>query len=420
MLNRFFLVAVFFVLAFFVSNRLFGQTLKARVDSVINSYVNRGIIPGAVVQIKLAEKVLVSESYGHAQIHTGRWQKLKVPHKMTTNHLFDIASLTKVVGTTTAMMILVDRGKIRLDDKVVQYIPSFSDGSKSDITIRHLLQHTSGMYEWYPMYYRASGREQVYELIHSLPVPNPVGIRRRYSDLGFTLLGEIIEKVSGMPLENFLKQEVFDRLKMHHTFYNPHSEHHKLRIAATSFGNPYEKRMVYDPALGFQFAEINPDSWNAWRDYVLVGEVNDGNAWYGGKGVSGAAGLFSTVSDLQKLTDMLLSGGKIGETTFISSDVVSTFLTKDEFENGLGWVMDPKASFMKNVPPGSFGHTGFTGTSIVVIPERQLSVIILINRQHTGLTDGKNYFNVNLIRQAILDSSLEVVKSSPVKNSGSR
>ena len=180
-----------------------------------------------------------------------------------------------------------------------------------------------------------------------------------------------------------------------------------MPIAATSFGNPYEYRMVHDPALGFQFKEIDPNSWNGWRHYVLRGEVNDGNAWYAEKGVSGAAGIFSTVDDLQQLVDMLRNKGKVGDKPFISEATISTFLTKDRFSNGLGWMMDPANSFMKNGPEGTFGHTGFTGTSITVVPSKQLSIILLINRQQMGLINEKEYYNVNAIREQVFKAVMK-------------
>ena len=180
-----------------------------------------------------------------------------------------------------------------------------------------------------------------------------------------------------------MKENIFLPLDMKSTTYNPISAGFK-KFAATSHGNPYEKRMVYDSTLGFRFKEINPEQWSGWRNYTLKGEVNDGNAWYANGGISGAAGLFSTVDDLQKLVDMLIHKGKAGSKQFISEKTIHTFLTIDKFRNGLGWMMDPDNSFMKNGPEGTFGHTGFTGTSISVIPRDNISVIILINRQNTG------------------------------------
>ncbi len=224
---------------------------------------------------------------------------LTPPEKMTVNHMFDIASLTKVIGTTTSMMLLVDRGLINVDDPVFKYIKAFDTPEKRTITIRNLLTHTAGLYEWYPTYYIASNKQECYDLIGRLPLMFPVGAQRRYSDLGFILLGEIIETVSGMPLDQFMKQNIFVPLRMKHTTFNPLKDKKYKKIAATSAGNPYEKRMVYDSTLGFTVKEIDPAQWDGWRKYILRGEVNDGNAWYANNGVAGAAGLFSTVKDLQ-------------------------------------------------------------------------------------------------------------------------
>jgi CubicO group peptidase (beta-lactamase class C family) len=201
-----------------------------------------------------------------------------------------------------------------------------------------------------------------------------------------------------------MNENIFQPLGMKHTSYNPLENKKFRKIAATSAGNPYEKRMVHDSTLGFTFKEIDPDQWNGWRTYLLRGEVNDGNTWYANGGISGAAGLFSTADDLQKLIDMLISRGMAGSKEFISAATIESFLTMDEFRNGLGWMMDPANSFMKNAPEGSFGHTGFTGTSIAVVPHDKLSVILLINRQNTGLSDEGEYYNVNPVRLQIFNA----------------
>jgi CubicO group peptidase (beta-lactamase class C family) len=330
---------------------------------------------------------------------------------MTINSLFDIASLTKVIGTTTSIMLLVDRGLLSVEDPVCKYIQAFNTPDKKGITIRHLLTHTAGLYEWYPLYYRASNKNECYKLIEGLPLQFPVGEQRRYSDLGFVILGEIIEIVSGLPLDKFMEQNIFLPLQMNSTLYNPLSAGKFKHIAATSHGNPYEKRMVYDSTLGFKIKEINPVQWNGWRTYTLRGEVNDGNAWYANGGISGAAGLFSTVDDLQKLVDMLIHKEKTGSLQFISEKTLQLFLTKDKFKNGLGWMMDPDNSFMKNGPAGTFGHTGFTGPSISVVPEYNMSVILLINRQNTGLLSDGEYYNVSPVRRQIFDATMKYLLS---------
>ena len=386
--------------------------LISAIDSILQSQVNLDKIPGAVIEIKKGDQIIYKHAFGYAQKYDYSHHLLYPPEKMTTGHLFDIASLTKVIGTTTSVMLLVDRGLLKVDDHVYKYIKAFDIPGKREITIRHLLTHTAGLYEWYPLYYRASNKDESYKLIGQLPLMFPVGVQRRYSDLGFVILGEIVEIVSGLPLEKFEKQNIFLPLQMSNTTYNPLTTGNFKKIAATSPGNPYEKRMVYDSTLGFKIKEIDPSHWNGWRTYILRGEVNDGNAWYANGGISGAAGLFSTIDDLQKLVDMLINRGKKASLQFISEKTIASFLTKDKFNNGLGWMMDPDNSFMKNSPEESFGHTGFTGTSISVIPKYNISVILLINRQNTGLLNTGEYYNVSPLRLQVFNSILKYQKES--------
>jgi CubicO group peptidase (beta-lactamase class C family) len=381
-----------------------NSSLAGSIDSILNAQVNVNKIPGAVIQVKQSGNIIYQNAYGYAQKYDDRHQPLPVPEKMQLNTLFDIASLTKVTVTTTAIMLLVDQGKLSVDDPVSRFLPEFGSRDKKDMKIRHLLTHTAGLYEWYPMYYISSNKKESYLLIDILPLKYPIGRGRHYSDLGFVLLGEIIELISGLSLEQFAQQNIFLPLGMNHTLFNPKAKGRVSNIAATSFGNPYEKRMVHDSTLGFQVKGIDPDHWNGWRTYLLKGEVNDGNAWYANGGISGAAGLFSTAADLQILVDMLMNRGMSAGRQFITEKTVELFLTMDNFRNGLGWAMDPESSYMKNAPAGSFGHTGFTGTSIVAVPKYGVSVILLINRQHEGLQSNGEYYNVGPIRQEIFET----------------
>ena len=381
------------------------ENLVKTVDSIVQKAVDRGLIPGAVIQLKRHNEIIYSKAIGFAEKNDDRNNPLPSPVPMTKDVLFDLASLTKVVGTTTAIMLLVDRGLISISDPVGKYIPAFNSGDKGQVTIRHLLSHTAGLITWYPLFYRAQTKQETYQLIDKLPLAYPVGESRHYSDLGFILLGEIIENVSGVPLDEFVEKNIFIPLGMHHTTYNPLASGF-TKFAATSHGNPYETRMVHDTSLGYVFKEIDPNQWNGWRTYTLRGEVNDGNAWYALKGVSGHAGLFSTVGDLQILVDMLMNGGKVKGAPFLSERTVKLFLTPDNFKNGLGWMMDTNDSFLKGGPSGTFGHTGFTGTSIAIVPSLHVSVILLINRQNAGLLPGGYYYNPNPLRKAIFEAAV--------------
>lgn len=381
--------------------------LRKELSQILTTYIDSGLIPGALLQVQYKGKLIYQQAAGYARRFDATGSELKKSEKLRLTHLYDIASLTKVTGTTTAIMLLTEQAKLHPDDRVGQFIPAFNSTDKKEITIRHLLTHTSGLMEWYPLYYRANTKAATYELIASLPLKYPVGKERHYSDLGFIILGQIIETVSGESLADFERKNIFQPLGMKNTLYTPVKQNYNGMIVPTSFGNPYEYRMVHDSSLGFVFKEINPDQWNGWRTYLLRGEVNDGNCWYACEGVNGAAGLFSTVNDLQLLVNMLLNKEEGG---LISKSTRDLFLTKDNFNNGLGWMMDPSNSFMKNAPAGSFGHTGFTGTSIAVVPSMDLSIILLVNRQQRGLLPSREYYNLNALRRRIFETVINVLK----------
>jgi CubicO group peptidase (beta-lactamase class C family) len=372
------------------------------IDSLIEQEIEADNIPGVVIQVKQGDSILHQAAYGYAQKYNYDLEPLKHPEKMTTDHLFDLASLTKVCATTFGIMQLVDEGKISVDDPIHKYLPEFNVGQKSQITIRHLLAHTSGLPQWEPTYYHASNRQKRYEYIAKLPLKWGVGEERHYSDLGFMLLGDIIERVSGQRLDEYMQEHLYQRLGLEHTVFNPH-EKGLSKIAATSHGNPFEKQMVYDNDFGYD-VDVDPKSWDGWREYTLRGEVNDGNAWYANDGLAGHAGLFSTVDNLQVLIDLLIHKGKIQSKQIISSSVIDTFLTKDRYGNGLGWAMDPGVIAAEGAPEGTFGHTGFTGTNIVAVPQDSLSIILLTNRQHVGRQENGSYFDLDPLRQKIFDA----------------
>ncbi|MBK9392332.1 MAG: beta-lactamase family protein [Bacteroidetes bacterium] len=177
--------------------------LNRTIDSILQKQVDLDKIPGAVIIIKKDGKIITRKAYGYAMKYDFNHSLIKKPEKMSVRHMFDIASLTKVIGTTTSIMLLHDKGLLNIDDPVFKYVKAFDTPEKKRITIRNLLTHTSGIYEWYPMYYRASQKEECFRLISDLPLKFPVGEQRKYSDLGFTVLGEIIEIVSGQTLDQF-------------------------------------------------------------------------------------------------------------------------------------------------------------------------------------------------------------------------
>lgn len=380
----------------------------ASIDTLIQDAIINEHIPGAVLRIQQGDSILHYKAYGFAQKYGYDLETLKNPERMTRDHIFDLASLTKVFATTNGIMLLAGQGSIKVDDPIHKYLPEFDESNKRNITIRHLLTHTSGLVQWYPLYYSASDKQQRLDAISKMPLKWPVGEGRHYSDLGFMLLGDIIEKVSGKSLDRFLADELYQPLNLQHTIFNPLNKGLE-KIVATSHGNPFEKRMVYDDDFGYT-VDVDPESWRGWREYTLKGEVNDGNAWYANNGVAGHAGLFSTAGELQALIDLLLNKGNYKGEQLISPTVIDTFLVGDAYGNGLGWAKGKRFIAAEGTPAGTFGHTGFTGTNVVVIPEYDASIIFLTNRQNVGVQEDGSYFNLNPMRQEIVNLVLEEIE----------
>jgi len=287
---------------------------------------------------------------------------------MTADTIFDLASLTKVIATTTSVMKLLEDGRIRLNDRVSTFIPGFERYRKADITIRHLLAHTSGLRPDLDLDEPWSGAEQAITLaIEEVPTTAP-GERFVYSDINFLLLGEVVRRVSGRPLDQFAREEIFTPLKMNDTMFLP-PEQLRARIAPTEKCSPCD-------GAGPQ---------------MLRGIVHDPTARRMG-GVAGHAGLFGTAADLANFCRMLLNGGEFNGARILSPLTVAKMtgpvVGSDPALRGLGWDIDSPYSSNRGelLPVGSFGHTGFTGTSLWIDPATREFVVFLSNRVHP---DGK-------------------------------
>jgi CubicO group peptidase (beta-lactamase class C family) len=220
-----------------------------------------------------------------------------------------------------------------------------------------------------------------------------VGEGRHYSDLSFMLIGYIIERVSGQTLDAFLAQRLYGPLGLPTIGFLPKARG-ITEFASTEQGNVYEKHMVYDSTFAYKYRG-DPTSWNGWRQYVLSGEVDDGNSWYANGGVAGHAGLFATARELSVLLDMLVARGASGGRQVLSAETVNRFLTRDKYDNYLGW---QRPSYL---PEGSFSHTGFTGTYVLGVPSQGLSIVLLTNRQNMG-TNAQGYFpNLAPLQEAV-------------------
>lgn len=364
-------------------------------DSIVRAWVDSGVVPGAVLSIVHDGSLLWERAYGYAQ--------LDPPVAMETTTTFDLASVTKVMATTFAAMILVDRGALELDTPIRSVLEDFEGEGKEYITPRHLLTHRGGLYAWQPTYYAAEDRDAAYAYIRDLPLPWAVGEERHYSDLGFMLMGRLVETISGQTLDAFVADELYEPLGLESTGYRRNTPDappvRAGNFAATSRGNPFENRMVHDTAFGYRFAG-DPDSWSGWRNRQLLGEVNDGNAHHAFGGVAGHAGLFSTAQDLQVLMQLLLEkraggDGAAGPGPLIADSVIDQFLVDSGDDQALGWQIPEYAS------AGSFTHTGFTGTWVLGVPDAALSVVLLTNRQNGGVDRETRYPDVGPLQIAV-------------------
>jgi uncharacterized protein YbbC (DUF1343 family)/CubicO group peptidase (beta-lactamase class C family) len=352
-----------------------GLSLKrlAEIDKVVEEAISKKQLPGAVVLVASDGKVFWRKAYGSRAVEPAR-------EPMTANTVFDVASLTKVVATATSIMILVERGRVRLNDPVSNYIPELKGEGRERITIEHLLTHRSGYAPDFDLKERWTGYDEAIKRLVKEPLKNPAGARFVYSDIGYIALGEVVRRVSGTTLDLFALENIFVPLGMRDTGFRPSPKLSK-RIA------PTEKRRGQLNYLGDSGADAGAEG-----DKWLRGEVHDPTS-YRMMGVAGHAGLFSTADDLARYCQMILGGGQYRGVRILSPLTVAEMtrprlVTETGSTRGLGW--DINTSFSVNrgdlFPLGSFGHTGFTGTSLWIDPATRTFVVFLSNRVHP---DGK-------------------------------
>lgn len=373
-------------------------TAAVELDQIVKSGLGDRLYAGAVLLVGDSERILYQQAFGYAEQFDFNGTEIGSPVVMTTDHLFDLASLTKVLATTFGVMILHDRNQINIYDPVHEYLSEFDTPEKQTITLAHLLNHTSGLVQWFPSFYVANSSDERLKFTVNKPLLGTPGENRRYSDFGFMVLADVIERVTGQSLDRFLAENIYQPMDLKSTVFNPDIA--QFLLVATSHGNPFEKRMVHDDTFGYT-VDVDPDSWDAWRDYTLKGEVNDGNAFYTQKGVAGHAGLFSTAEDVYELLRLMLNNGKYGNNEIFSAETIDLFTTQDLFGHGLGWMMRDESLNGIDLPDGSFGHTGFTGTNVIVSPEKDRIFVFLTNRQHVGVNEEGQYPNLREIRESL-------------------
>ena len=359
-----------------LAQTVFAQVSTARLaqmDAVIEREIADKHLPGAVVLVGRKGRVVWRKSYGARAVEPVR-------EAMTPDTIFDLASLTKVVATATSVMILVERGKLRLSDPVSRYIPELKGEGRDRITIEQLLTHVSGYAPDFDLRERWTGYDEAIKRLIKEPLRNPPGARFTYSDIGFITLGEVVARVGGMPLDQFAQKNIFGPLRMTSTGFRP-SAALKSRIA------PTEKRRGQMSYLGDSAENVGAEG-EVW----LRGEVHDPTS-YRMNGVAGHAGLFSTADDLAIYCQMILNHGSYGGVRILAPLTVAEMtrprvVSSSGATRGLGW--DINTTFSTNrgdlFPLGSFGHTGFTGTSIWIDSASDMFVVFLSNRVHP---DGK-------------------------------
>jgi uncharacterized protein YbbC (DUF1343 family)/CubicO group peptidase (beta-lactamase class C family) len=385
--------------------RMTAQHL-ARIDGIIQQAIERRELPGAVVLVARHGRVAWRKAYGSRAIEPQR-------EAMTTDTIFDVASLTKVVATATSIMILVERGEVRLGDPAVKFIPEMKGQGKDAVTIEQLLTHTAGFAPDFDLRERWTGYDEAMKRLAREPLRNLPGTRFIYSDINDIALGEVVRRVSGRTLDEFARQNIFAPLGMRDTNFRPDA---KLRSRIA----PTEKRRGQMSYLG-DTADDSGSEGEQW----LRGQVHDPTS-FRMAGVAGHAGLFSTVDDLAIYSQMILNGGAYKGVRILSAMSVAAMtrpraVSEDGLARGLGWDMATSYSSNKGdlFPFGSFGHTGFTGTSIWIDPASDAFVIFLSNRVHP---DGKGDVGslrgrvASIVAAAITDASVTKVRDQAARN----
>jgi CubicO group peptidase (beta-lactamase class C family) len=328
-------------------------------------------VPGLVLAVSHAGERSYS-AYGNRQIFG-----VVHPKEMHAETAFDLGSITKIIATTSALMVLQDKQEFSLEDKVSRYIPQWSRNEKEEITIKDLLLHRSGLWEWRPLYIEDQDSSKVQDRLAAIPLRYGVNTQRHYSDLGFIALGQVLQAITKEELSMSVSKLVLEPLGMRETrFSHPIAS---FDVAATSFGDSIEREMVKS-----KFPYPVPEDvshFRKWREEILVGDVNDGNSFHIFGGVSSHAGLFSTATDLLRYGESILSS--LAGEGYFSQSILENFLsTGPDVGQALGfrsWLDEAPGC-----PAQFFGHTGFPGTVLAISSKHRFVAVLLTNRLHVA------------------------------------
>jgi len=366
---------------------LLMQGVPTAFDSAVESGIREGVYPGAALVVGTHDKILFANGYGRLT-----WGA-KSPSVSVDSTYWDLASLTKVVATTPALMLLVERGKVALDTPVVRYVREFNSPGTGSITVRHLLTHTSGLRGTLPLKDAPDSATALLMVLTTVPV-SPPGSRMVYSDLNAILLGEIVRRVSGLPLDAFVAREVYKPLGLDQTMLFRPSKKLEPRIAPTGL----------------------------WHGHAIAGVVNDPNAARLG-GVAGHAGLFATASALARYAQFMLNQGAApGDGHIVKQETVAQFTQiavparRGVSARTLGWEALPTGEETSSagtlLGPHTYGHTGWTGTSLWIDPDRDLFVLLLTNRAFDPRVRG-SFTKLKQVRGRVADAAARAVDASP-------
>lgn len=355
------------------------------IDGVIQQGITDRFMPGAVVLTARSGTIVKEDAYGYAARYLDDdFTEMENPVEMQTDTIFDLASITKVF-TATAAMHLYEQGAFNLDDPVAEYIPEFAQNGKSDVTIRQLMTHTSGFPAWIPLYQTTDSREEAYAEVFSTALEHDPGTHYGYSDLNMITIGALIEQISGERLDQYIQTHITEPLGMTDTMFNP-PESLKARIAATEYQPQTDREIVW-------------------------GEVHDENA-FAMDGIAGHAGLFSTARDLAVFAQMILNDGQYDDTRILETETVEKMETNQlpDFPgnaHSLAWELNQDWYMGALSEPSTLGHTGFTGTSIVINPSKDAVAILLTNKVHPT----REAPSTNPIRQAVAGKTADAINA---------
>jgi serine-type D-Ala-D-Ala carboxypeptidase len=353
-------------------------TPNEQLSAFLTQHISAGEFPSAVYLVGERDQVIFADALGHSVV-----EPYRIANKLDT--IYDLASLTKPLVTGMLCARRIELGELTLDSSVSHYLPEFERTDKQMITVRELLTHTAGLPAWRPLYILAEDEpERAAGAIANLDLEYKPGTRVVYSDLGFIALGILLERMTGHRLADMARQEIFQPLELKQTFFNPENAL-QTGIAACETGNAYEMSMCEDGA------------YKNSRQRLIWGEVHDGNAYFL-RGAAGHAGLFSTASEVFLLAQQFLAESS----RLLKPDSCKLFRQNmtDGLEEArsLGWQLaaTKDSTAGAELPPDSFGHNGFTGTSLWIDPEHRRVFVLLTNRTHAH---GLPFANINAVRR---------------------